>query len=297
MNIVTKIKKAKIGKILENEPMSKHTTYRVGGKTTMVYPKNIEKLVQLIILLKEEKVNYKVLGNGSNIIFKDEDYDGIIISLKEFNELTIDGTIIRVGAGYNLIQLAYKASGLGLTGFEFATGIPGTVGGAVCMNAGAYKSDMGYIVSEIRVLTPDLKIITLFNEYLDFHYRTSFLKENPEYLCLEAKVVLKRGNVVDIIDLIEERKKKRLMTQPLEYPSAGSVFRNPENDFAGRLIEECGLKGKSIGGAMISAKHANFIVNHGNATAKDIKDLIKLVQSEVKKKFNIELSLEQEIFN
>jgi len=295
MNIVPSIKKLRIGKVLEHEPMSKHSTYKVGGKATIVYPRNIEKLISLIKLLKEKNVGYKVLGNGSNIIFKDEDYDGIIINLKEFKDLIIEGTVIKVGAGYNLTQLAYKASNLGLTGFEFATGIPGTVGGAVYMNAGAYKTDMGYIVSEVRVLTPDLKIKTLYNKDMNFHYRTSFIKENPGYICLEAKIVLKRGRVLDILNLIEDRKQKRLMTQPLEYLSAGSVFRNPENDFAGRLIEECGLKGKMIGGAMISEKHANFIINHGNASAKDIRDLINLAKSEVKKKFNIELYLEQEI--
>lgn len=297
MDIITKIKKLKIGKILEKEPMSKHTTYKVGGTTTIVFPKNIEKLIQLIKLLKEEKIEYKILGNGSNVIFTDSDYKGIIINLKEFNELTIEGSVIRVGAGYNLIQLAYKASGLGLTGLEFATGIPGTIGGAVYMNAGAYKWDMGYIVSEVRVLTPDLTIKTIFNKDMNFHYRTSFLKENPGYICLEAKIVLKKGEIIAITNLIEDRKQKRLMSQPLEYPSAGSVFRNPENDFAGRLIEECGLKGKIIGGAMISIKHANFIINHGNATAKDIKDLIDLAKKEVKKKFDVDLFLEQEIFN
>jgi UDP-N-acetylmuramate dehydrogenase len=297
MNIILKIKKLKIGKILEKEPMSKYTTYKVGGKATIVFPKNIEKLVQLIKLLKEEKSEYKIMGNGSNIIFSDEEYNGIVINLSEFNELTIEGSIVRVGVGFNLIQLAYKASGLGLTGLEFATGIPGTVGGAIYMNAGAYQSDMGYIVSEVRVLTPDLLIKTIYNKDMKFHYRTSFLRENPGYICLEAKMVLKEGNVLAITNLIEDRKQKRLMAQPLEYPSAGSVFRNPENDFAGRLIEECGLKGKKIGGAMISPKHANFIINHGNATAKDIKDLISLVKTEVLKKFNIDLFLEQEIFN
>ncbi len=295
MDIILKIKKQKIGKILEKESMTKHSTYKVGGYATIVYPKNIEKLIVLIQLLKEEKINYKILGNGSNIIFKDEDYDGIIISLKEFNNLSINGTVINVGAGFNLIQLAYKCSNLGLTGLEFATGIPGTVGGAVFMNAGAYKSDMGYVISEVRVLTPDLKIKTLYNSEMDFHYRTSFIKRNPGYICLEAKLILKKGRVLDILNLIEDRKQKRLMTQPLEYPSAGSVFRNPKDDFAGRLIEECGLKGKKIGGAMISEKHSNFIINHGNATAKDIRDLIDLTKKEVKNKFNVDLYLEQEI--
>ncbi len=297
MDIISLIKKAKIGKILENEPMYKHTTYKTGGKANIVFPKNIEKLIQLLKIVKENNVEFKVFGNGSNVIFTDSDYTGIIINLKEFNNLQIKESVVTVEAGYNLIKLAYEVSGLGLTGMEFATGIPGTVGGAVYMNAGAYKSDMGYIVSEVRVLTPDLKIMTLYNKDMNYHYRTSFLKQNPGYICLEAKIVLKKGDVLAITNLIEDRKQKRLMSQPLEYPSAGSVFRNPENDFAGRLIEECGLKGKKIGGAMISLKHANFIINYGNATSKDIKDLIDLAKSEVKKKFNVDLFLEQEIIN
>jgi UDP-N-acetylmuramate dehydrogenase len=165
------------------------------------------------------------------------------------------------------------------------------------MNAGAYKSDMGYFVSEIKVLTPDLKIKTLYNKDLDFHYRTSFIQKNKGYICLEATLILKRGDKREIMELIEERRQKRLITQPLEYPSAGSVFRNPPDDFAGRLIEECGLKGYKIGGAMVSSKHANFIVNYNNATGKDVHDLIIFVRDEVKKKFGIELKIEQEFVN
>lgn len=294
MNIINKINNLEIGKTI-TEPMSKHSTYKVGGNATIVYPINIDKLILLIKLLKDENIEYKVLGNGSNIIFKDEDYDGIIINLKEFNKLKIDNKTIEVGAGYSLIELAYKVSNLGLTGLEFATGIPGTVGGAVFMNAGAYKSDMGYIVKEVKVIDPNLEIKTFNNKDMNFHYRTSYLKENPGYICIEAKIELKEGNVEEILTLIEDRRKRRIESQPLEYPSAGSVFRNPENDFAGRLIEECNLKGKVIGGAMISDKHANFIINHNNGTAKDIISLIDLAKLEVKKKFNVDLFLEQEI--
>ena len=294
MNIINKINNLEIGKTI-TEPMSKHSTYKVGGNATIVYPINIDKLILLIKLLKDENIEYKVLGNGSNIIFKDEDYDGIIINLKEFNKLKIDNKTIEVGAGYSLIELAYKVSNLGLTGLEFATGIPGTVGGAVFMNAGAYKSDMGYIVKEVKVIDPNLEIKTFNNKDMNFHYRTSYLKENPGYICIEAKIELKEGNVEEILTLIEDRRKRRIESQPLEYPSAGSVFRNPENDFAGRLIEECNLKGKVIGGAMISDKHANFIINHNNGTAKDIISLIDLAKLEVKRKFNVDLFLEQEI--
>lgn len=296
--IVNEIKKEKIGKILENIYMKDYTTYKVGGIVrVMVYPKDIDSLIKLMTIIKRDNINYKIIGNGSNVIFSDEDYNGIIIKLDNFNNLEVKDTVIKVGAGYNLMKLAIKMSREGYAGLDFATGIPGTVGGAVYMNAGAYKSDMGYIVSEIKVLTPDLEIKTMYNKDLEFKYRTSFLQKNPGYICLEATIVLKEGNKELIKEIIEDRKQRRLMAQPLEYPSAGSVFRNPEGDYAGRLIEECGLKGKQIGGAKVSQKHANFIINYNNATAKDIKNLIKLVKEEVYKKFGIELKVEQEFVN
>jgi UDP-N-acetylmuramate dehydrogenase len=296
--IVNEIKKEKIGKILENIYMKDYTTYKVGGIVrVMVYPKDIDSLIKLMTIIKRDNINYKIIGNGSNVIFSDEDYNGIIIKLDNFNNLEVKDTVIKVGAGYNLMKLAIKMSREGYVGLDFATGIPGTVGGAVYMNAGAYKSDMGYIVSEIKVLTPDLEIKTMYNKDLEFKYRTSFLQKNPGYICLEATIVLKEGNKELIKEIIEDRKQRRLMAQPLEYPSAGSVFRNPEGDYAGRLIEECGLKGKQIGGAKVSQKHANFIINYNNATAKDIKNLIKLVKEEVYKKFGIELKVEQEFVN
>ena len=162
------------------------------------------------------------------------------------------------------------------------------------MNAGAYKSDIGYVLTSVKVITPDYKIKTMYNKDLDFHYRASFFQKNPEYVCIEATFTLMKGNSEEIMELIEERKKRRIETQPLEYPSAGSVFRNPEGDFAGRIIEEIGYKGKSIGGAKVSEKHANFIINNGNATGEDIKKLINEIREKVKEKYNIDLKVEQE---
>lgn len=297
-NIITEIRKNKIGEYLENVPMSKYTTYRVGGIASLiVYPANVEKLIKLLQILKENNAKYKVLGNGSNVIFSDSEYDGVIIKLDSLNHLIINDTVIKVGAGYNLMKLAYKVSKMGLSGLEFATGIPGSVGGAVYMNAGAYKSDMGYIVSSIKVLTKDLEIKEIYNKDLNFHYRESLLQHQRDYICLEATIVLKHGNTNDILSLIEDRKQKRLLTQPLEYPSAGSVFRNPSDDFAGRLIEEAGLKGKMMGGALVSPKHANFIINYNNATASDIRNLITHVKDTVKEKNNVDLLIEQEFVN
>ena len=293
--MIENLKKLKIGKIVANPKMSDYTTYKVGGNAlAIIYPNNINNLIKLLKYLKKNNIKHKVLGNGSNLIFSDELYDGVLIKLDEFNQLVIKDTVVTVGAGYSLIKLSVKTAKLGLSGLEFASGIPGTVGGAIFMNAGAYKSDMGYITSEVKVLTPDLEIITLYNKDLNFHYRTSFFQKNKDYICLEAKLILRQGDTISIMELVSERKQRRLMTQPLEYPSAGSVFRNPENDFAGRLIEELGYKGKNIGGAYVSEKHANFIINKNNATATDVRNLIKEIKDKVKEKYNIDLIVEQE---
>ncbi|MCM1370904.1 MAG: UDP-N-acetylmuramate dehydrogenase [Clostridium sp.] len=289
------IKNIKCGRILENVDLRKYTTYKISSTAMyMVFPKTIDELLNILKYARENNIKHKIIGNGSNLIFVNKYYDGILIKLEEVNHLKINGNKIIVGAGYSLIKLALKLSKLGFTGIEFATGIPGTVGGAVYMNAGAYNSDMGYIVSEIKVLTPDLKVKTLYNRNLNFHYRDSFLQHNPGYICLEATFILKKGDKKEIMDLIEERRIRRSITQPLEYPSAGSVFRNPVNNFAGKLIEDIGYKGKSIGDAKVSEKHANFIVNTGNATGKDIKELIETVKQNVREKYDIELYVEQE---
>lgn len=298
LEIIKFIKKNNIGHVTENALLSKYTTYKVGGiASIMVSPKDEEKLIILLKELKEKDIRYKVLGYGSNVIFSDESFDGVIIKLDEFDKIEINDTVITVGAGVSLVKLSYKAMKEGLSGLEFASGIPGSIGGAVFMNAGAYKSDMGYVVSEVKVLTPELEIKTLYNEDLKYKYRYSFLQDNPGYICLEAKLILSHKDSKEIKEVMEKRRKKRIMFQPLEYPSAGSVFRNPENDFAGRLIEDCGLKGYRIGGARVSEKHANFIINSGNATASDVKNLIEYVHDVVEKRTGVDLKVEQEFVN
>lgn len=287
-----------VGKVLENVPLKDFTTYKVGGIAEyIVYPKNISKLILLLEWIKKENIPYMILGFGSNVLFSDDVFKGIIIKLDEFNEVEITGTKVRAGSGASLMKVAAMTIRKGLTGLEFATGIPGSIGGAIYMNAGAYKSDMGYITKEVKVLTKDLKVITMVNKEMDFHYRSSFLQKNKDYICLEATFKLKKGNKEEMEELVKERKKRRLETQPLEYPSAGSVFRNPDNDFAGRLIEELGFKGLIKGGAQVSLKHANFIINTGNAKAKDIKELIEFIQESVSEKYNIHLKVEQEFVN
>ena len=295
MNILSNITKLKCGKVLENIDIKEYVTYKAGGKALcLVIPDNIDKLITLLKYVRENNIKYKILGKGSNLVFGDALYEGVLIKLDKFDNIEINGDKIVVGAGYSLIKLSMKTARNGLTGLEFAAGIPGTIGGAVFMNAGAYNSDMGYVVREVKVLTPNYEIKTLTNSEMDFHYRTSFLQKNPDYICLEVTIILKKGNRDLILEVIADRKKRRLESQPLEYPSAGSVFRNPPEDYAGRLIEEIGYKGKKIGDAMVSLRHANFIINSGNAKGDDIKSLILEIQSQIKEKYSIELKIEQE---
>lgn len=298
LELIEQLKQMNIGKLETNVLLSKYTTYKVGGKAkVLAYPKNAEKLITLLKWAKTNNIPYKMLGNGSNLIFSDADYNGILIKLTEFDDIEIFDNKIRVGAGYSLMKLSRIALKNSLTGLEFAAGIPGTVGGAVFMNAGAYKSDMGYIVQMIKVLTPDFRIVTLENKELAFHYRTSFLKTHPNYICLEATIKLEKGKKDAIEEVMKSRLQRRKEAQPLEYPSAGSVFRNPPGMFSGELIENCGLKGKKIGGAQVSEKHANFIINTGDATAKDVKELIDYVKKEVEDKYHVSLTTEQEFVN
>lgn len=296
--LIKEVKKLNIGKLEKDISIKRLTTYKVGGVArVLIYPKNESKLVLLLKLIKKYHLPYKIIGNGSNLIFSDKDYEGVLIKLTEFNQIEIFENKIRVGAGYSLMKLSRVALKHSLTGLEFAAGIPATVGGATFMNAGAYKSDMGYIVQSIRVLTPDLKIIELENRELNFHYRTSFLKTHRDYICLEVLIKLQRGDKILIDRVMRERLQRRMESQPLNYPSAGSVFRNPKNQFSGELIEKAGLKGFQIGGAMVSEKHANFMINKGNATAQDVKDVIFYTKDKVKEKYNVDLLFEQEFVN
>jgi len=297
--IIEEIKLLNVGKMEENVSLKKYTTYRAGGNARcVIYPKNVKSLVNLLLFLKERNVPHKILGNGSNLLFSDKDYEGVLIRLNEFDKIKfISKRKIRVGAGYSLIKLSLLAAKKGLTGLEFAAGIPGTVGGAIYMNAGAYKSDMGYVVESVKVLTPDMKVVTFVNKEMQFHYRSSFLQTHPGYICLEVVLQLKIGKKEAIEELIKDRRQRRLESQPLEYPSAGSVFRNPPDNFAGKLIEDSGMKGVKKGGAMVSSKHANFIVNYHNAKASDIKYLIDTCHDKVLKEYGIDMKIEQEFVN
>ncbi len=292
------VEEREIGRIVYDVPLSKYTTYKVGGNArAIIYPKGRRELVELCKLIKANNIKYKILGNGSNLLFSDDLYDGVLIKLDEFDKIEFVRNKVICGAGASLMRVAREAMKKGLSGLEFASGIPGSIGGAIYMNAGAYKSDMGYITTNVTVLTDDLKIITLTNAEMDFHYRSSYLQKHKDYICLEAVLKLTKGDRKQIEEVVRERRERRVESQPLEYPSAGSVFRNPEGMFAGKLIEDLGLKGLTKGGAEVSLKHANFVVNKENATAKDIHDLIMFVHDAVLDKYGVDLKIEQEFVN
>lgn len=282
----------------EDVSLKKYNTYRLDVKCDyLVFPKDIDEVVKLISFLKENNYKYLVLGNGSNVIFKNNRYNGVVIKLSKLDKIEFDGDKVVVGAGVSLSKLANMAINNSLSGLEFSVSIPGEIGASVSMNAGAYNESFSDVFVSAKVLTPKLEIIELTNEDMDFSYRNSFIKKNKDYIVLEVVLKLKPGNKEEMNAVIEKRFEKRKATQPLEYPSAGSVFRNPEGMYAGKLIEDANLKGYSIGGAMISDMHANFIVNKDNATGDDIINLINLAKDKVKENNNIDLYLEQVIID
>ncbi len=297
-DFLKEVEKEDIGKVTKDVFISKYTTYKVGGLAkVIIYPKNIDKLVILCRLIKKYQLKYMVLGNGSNVLFSDKTYDGVIIKLDNFNKIEFVGNKVICGSGASLMKVSREALKRSLAGLEFASGIPASIGGAIYMNAGAYKSDMGYITTSVKVLTPDLKIITLTNKEMAFHYRDSFLQHNKNYICLEATLRLEKGDKEALEEVTKDRKERRVKTQPLTYPSAGSVFRNPDDVPAGKLIDDLGLKGLTKGGAEVSKVHANFIINKNEASAKDIHDLMLFVKEAVKEHYGIDLRIEQEFIN
>ncbi|MGN1343344.1 MAG: UDP-N-acetylmuramate dehydrogenase [Traorella sp.] len=286
------------GDVLENEAMSKHTTYRVGGNAKyFVYPKNEIALMNVFKLAKKYEIPTKIVGKGSNLLVSDDDFDGIVICLdRYFNEVLFDGNHVSVYAGQSIIYVAYEAMKRGLSGLEFASGIPGTVGGACYMNAGAYKCEIKDVLESIWVLKND-ECVWLKNDECEFGYRTSIFKKHPDWVILAAKFKLSEKDPLEIKNMMDDRRQRRLATQPLDKPNAGSVFKNPESEFAWKLIDGCQLRGKMIHGAKVSEKHSNFIINEDHASAQDILDLIELIQKEVYEKYHILLKTEVECFN
>lgn len=297
-NFILELEKLNLGKIEKDISLSTLTTYKTGGIAKLVvYPNNINNLKQLLKLIHKHNIKYFILGKGSNTLFSDKEFNGVIIKLDKLNNFKIKETEIYVESGMILSKLVQASIKNELTGLEFAIGIPGTIGGAIYMNAGAYGSKMSNIVKSVIVLNEKLQIEEIPLEKLKFDYRYSIFQANKNLICIAANIKLEHGNHDEIDSKIKENLLKRKNSQPLEYPSAGSVFRNPKGNYAGKIIEELGLKGKNIGGAEISSKHANFIINKTNASSSDILNLIKLVQKEVKDKYKIDLKLEQQLVN
>ena len=280
-------------KVLTAEPMASHTTFRIGGPADFfVLPENVEELTCVLKLCAEEGVPYFILGNGSNLLVGDKGFRGVVIQLyKNFDGIEIQGTTIKARAGAMLIRVAKEAAGAGLTGLEFASGIPGTMGGAMVMNAGAYGGEMKDVVTSVLVLTKEGEIRTLTSEEMNFRYRGSVI-EDEGYIVLETVMELKEGDPVVIRSRMEELLLQRRTKQPVEYPSAGSTFKRPEGYFAGKLIMDAGLRGYQVGGAKVSEKHCGFVINAGGATAADVMQLMKDVSEKVEEKFGVGLEPE-----
>lgn len=279
--------------VLRDEPMSRHTTFRIGGPAAIFcMPQTVPQLADTVKACVEAGVPYYILGNGSNVLVSDEGYKGVIIQLfRNMDGIRVNGTELEVEAGALLVRMARLAAKEGLTGLEFASGIPGTLGGALVMNAGAYGGEMKDVVKEAVVMKPDGEILRLKKDKLELGYRTSVIAKKG-YLVLSALLELEKGDKGAIEARMQELKEARTSKQPLEYASAGSTFKRPEGYFAGKLIMDAGLRGYSVGGAQVSEKHCGFVINRGGATARNVMDLVCHVQEEVKKQFGVELEME-----
>lgn len=280
-------------RVLVDEPMKRHTTFRIGGPADFfLLPSTVDEVRGILEICREEELPYFILGNGSNLLVSDKGYRGVIIQLyRNFSNISVEGNEICASSGALLSQIAAAARNASLTGFEFAGGIPGTLGGAVFMNAGAYGGELKDVLKEAVVMTEQGEILTLPVEKLDMGYRTSRIKK-AGYLVLEARLVLEQGDMDKIRDITKDLTEKRVSKQPLEYPSAGSTFKRPEGYFAGKLIMDAGLRGYQVGDAQVSEKHCGFVINKGNATAADVLTLIENVREEVQEQFGVTLEPE-----
>ena len=278
--------------VLENEPMSRHTTFKIGGNADIYIEPATSEVVPLVNLLRNQQIPFMVIGNGSNLLVSDHGIEGVVISLgKNASEITIEGNAITAEAGALLSRVANEAASHGLTGMEFAAGIPGSIGGAVFMNAGAYGGEIKDIIVSATVLTSDYQFEEWSREQLDLSYRHSSLMDKGA-IVLSATLRLESGDEEAIRAIMNELKEKRVEKQPLNFPSAGSTFKRPEGYFAGKLIQDAGLRGYSVGGAQVSEKHCGFVVNTGNATCADVVELMKNVDAKVFEQFGVHLEPE-----
>lgn len=284
------------GEVLPQEPLRKYTTFRIGGPAEwMIFPLDFRDVQAAVAYAHEQGMKFFVLGGGSNLLVADEGIPGVVLNLsKGFNYAHFQDTMVIVGAGYSLPRLVTEAVNRGLTGLECATGVPGTVGGAVRMNAGTRETGIGEVITQLKLIQSDGTLKTLKQEDLKFQYRESNLP--AESVVLEAVLNLRKGNPKTIREDIHKRLISRKATQPLSYPNAGSIFKNPPGDYAGRLIEKVGLKGTRVGDAEISSLHGNFIVNKGSATAKEVMVLIQMARRKVLEETGIKLELEVKLW-
>lgn len=283
------------GILKENVSLKNYNTYKIGGKVKyLIKPYDINNLILLLDYLKTNKINYFIIGKGSNIILPDQDYNGAIILLDNLSKISIKESYVNVESGISLNNFILKLVNENIKGLENLCGIPGTLGGAVVQNAGCYNSTISDYIESVTYLENGI-IKTIKKDECNFEYRNSIFKKNKNLIVLSCTFKLEKGNKEEMLSIIKEHNLKRKNTQPLLYPNAGSVFKNPINNSAGKLIDELGLKNYHINDAYISEKHANFIINKGNAKSKDIVDLIKYIKKEVKNKYDIDLELEQEI--
>ncbi|WHY93511.1 UDP-N-acetylmuramate dehydrogenase [Neobacillus cucumis] len=295
--MITQLKEWNIGKVKQNELLSNHTTIKIGGPADLfIEPSSTENLIKVMELVRKHQFPWRAIGRGSNLLVSDKGIEGVVIKLGSgLDQLTVNDSEIRVGGGYSLVSLATKISKMGLTGLEFASGIPGSVGGAVYMNAGAHGSDISKILSKALILFENGKMEWLSIEEMEFTYRTSVLQKKRPGIVVEAVFQLEAGEKTSIVSQMQKNKDYRKETQPWNFPCAGSIFRNPLPNYAGKLIEVAGLKGHSIGGAKISEMHGNFIVNAGNATAGDVLALIQYVKDTIYSLYEVKMETEVEI--
>ena len=280
-----------------DEPLKNHTTFKIGGNCiALIEPREVSDIVETIKICRENSIKFFVIGNGSNLLVPDEGYNGVIIKLKsEFSTIQVEGEYLIVNSGAKLSEVYTVAYENSLTGFEFASGIPGTIGGAIYMNAGAYGGEMKDIVESVQVLDLDkFELRELKNEELEFSYRKSII-QRKNYIVTTIKLKLQKGNKEEINAVYEDLRERRNSKQPLNFGSAGSTFKRPEGHFASKLIEDAGLKGYHINDAWVSEKHSGFIVNKGNASFKEVMELIEYVQKVVFEKFGVKLETEVRI--
>ena len=287
----------RIAEVERDVPLSTMTTLRIGGPARyVVYPDSTVALDALMRLLKEESIPYKVIGKGSNLLCSDREFKGVVIRLDKFDDFYFIGNDLIAQSGCSIIALSYQAMKQGLSGLEFASGIPASVGGVTFMNAGAYKRSMSDVIDSVFVYR-DEKFEWMRNEECEFTYRHSIFHSHPDWLIIAVRIHLESAPVTEIRDLMESRRKRRMDSQPLDKPSAGSVFQNPEEMPAWQLIDGIGYRGYRIGGAMVSEKHVNFIVNEDHATAEDFLTLVNEIKRLVKEQYDISLHMEVERFN